>query len=132
MLHWEFKIYFKFFEVLIKKINMEVTISTEGFEVLKSDGSLMRKVVHLDHLMMTIFEFRNGPMATPDPPHKHVHEQITYVASGALKLFVEDREYLLNEGDIYKIASNLNHSIQTLTEYVKLIDSFTPLRDEFL
>ena len=41
---------------------MEVTKSTEEFEALKSDGSLMRKVIHLDHLMMTIFEFRNGPM----------------------------------------------------------------------
>ena len=111
---------------------MEVIKSTERFEALKSDGSLMRKVIHLDHLMMTIFEFRNGQMEIPDPAHKHVHEQITYVASGSLKLFVEDREYLLNEGDVYKIESNLNHSIQTLTEYVKLVDSFTPLREEFL
>lgn len=111
---------------------MEVIKNNEGFEAVNSNPSLMRKVVHLDHLMMTIFEFYNGPMTTPDPPHKHVHEQITYVASGSLKLFVEDREYLLNEGDIYKIESNLNHSIQTLTEYVKLVDSFTPLREEFL
>jgi len=111
---------------------MEVTKSTEGFEAINPNGSLMRKVIHLDHLMMTIFEFHNGPMETPDPPHQHVHEQITYVASGSLKLFVEDREYLLKEGDVYKIESNLNHSIQTLTEYVKLVDSFTPLRAEFL
>ena len=111
---------------------MEVIKNTEGFKALPTNPSVMRKVVHLDHLMMTIFEFRNGPMETPDPPHKHVHEQITYVASGSLKLFVEDREYLLNEGDIYKIESHLNHSIQTLSEYVKLVDSFTPLREEFL
>lgn len=111
---------------------MEVIKNDEGFEAINSNPSLMRKVVHLDHLMVTVMEFLNGPMETPDPPHKHVHEQITYVASGSLKLFVEDREYILNEGDVFKIASNLNHCIQTLTEYVKLVDSFTPLREEFL
>ncbi|MBA0884029.1 cupin domain-containing protein [Flavobacterium undicola] len=111
---------------------MEVIKSTEGFESINSNPSLMRKVVHLDHLMVTIMEFLNGPMETPDHPHKHVHEQITYIASGSLKLFVEDREYLLNEGDVFKIASNLNHCIQTLSEYVKLVDSFTPLREDFI
>ena len=71
-------------------------------------------------------------MKKPDSPHNHPHEQITYVASGSLKLFIEDREYLLNEGDVFKVESNLNHSIQTLTEKVKLIDSFTPLRKDFI
>lgn len=111
---------------------MEVIKNNEGFEAVNSNPSLMRKVVHLDHLMVTIIEFLNGPMENPDPPHKHVHEQITYVASGSLKLFVEDREYFLEEGDVFKIESNLNHSIQTLSEYVKLVDSFTPLREDFI
>lgn len=111
---------------------MKVIKNNEGFEAVNSNPSLMRKVVHLDHLMVTIIEFLNGPMEVPDPPHKHVHEQITYVAAGSLKFFIEDREYLLQEGDVFKVASNLNHSIQTLTEYVKLVDSFTPLREDFI
>ncbi|WP_052825990.1 cupin domain-containing protein [Neotamlana nanhaiensis] len=104
--------------------------STDGFEALSPD--LNRKVVHLNDLMVTVIEFSNGPMEQPDPPHKHPHEQITYVASGSLKLFVEDEEFTLNEGDVFKIASNLNHCIQTLTENVKLIDSFAPIREDFL
>jgi len=102
----------------------------EGFESL--NPSLNRKVVHLNNLMVTVIEFTNGPMAQPDLPHKHPHEQITYVASGSLKLFIEDKEYHLNEGDVFKIKSNLNHCIQTLTESVKLIDSFNPIRADFL
>lgn len=109
---------------------MEVTNHDSGFEVLKD--SLKRKVVHLENLMLTIIEFSNGPMEQPDPPHKHKHEQISYVASGSLKLFIEDREYVLNKGDVFKVESNLNHCIQTLSENVTLVDSFSPIRKDFL
>ncbi|MDA0194987.1 MAG: cupin domain-containing protein [Bacteroidetes bacterium] len=111
---------------------IEVIKHNEGFEPLDATPPLKRKVIHLDHLMMTIIEFYDGPMEKPDAPHNHPHEQITYVASGSLKLFIENREYLLNEGDIFKVESNLNHCIQTLTEKVKLIDGFTPLREDFI
>lgn len=108
----------------------EIIRQNENLEVL--NPSLHRKVIHLKDLMVTVIDFCNGPMKTPDVPHKHPHEQITYVASGSLKFFIEDREYILNEGDIIKIASNLNHCIQTLSEKVKLIDSFSPIRKDFL
>ncbi len=108
----------------------EVIKNNQGFKALTPN--LNRKVAHLNNLMVTVIDFTNGPMAQPDPPHNHPHEQITYVASGSLKLFVEDREYLLNEGDVFKIESNLNHAVQTLTENVRLIDSFNPIREEFL
>lgn len=108
----------------------EVIKHSEGFE--KMSASLDRKVIHLNDLMVTVIEFSNGPMQQPDPPHKHAHEQITYVANGSIKLFIEDREYILNEGDVFKVESNLNHCIQTLTEKVKLIDGFSPIRKDFL
>lgn len=108
----------------------EVIKQEEDF--VKLSPNLNRKVVHLKDLMITVIDFTNGPMVQPDPPHKHPHEQITYVASGSLKLFIEEREYILNEGDVFKVESNLNHCIQTLTENVKLIDGFAPIRQDFL
>ena len=111
---------------------MEVVKHEEGFEKLETNANIIRKVIHLKDLMFTVIEFSNGPMKEPDPPHNHPHEQISYVAAGKLKLFIEDREYLLSEGDVFKVESNLNHSIQTLTEFVKLIDGFSPIREDFL
>lgn len=108
----------------------EVIKQNQNIETLSP--SLKRKVIHLRELMVTVIDFYNGPMKAPDKPHNHPHEQITYVASGSLKFFIEDREYILNEGDVIKIASNLNHCVQTLTEKVKLIDSFSPIRKDFL
>ncbi len=101
-------------------------------DIVQLTDNLNRKVVHLEDLMITVIEFTNGPMVKPDPPHNHPHEQISYVASGSLKLFIEEREYVLNEGDVFKVKSNLNHCIQTLTETVKLIDGFAPIREDFL
>jgi quercetin dioxygenase-like cupin family protein len=117
---------------LLTNRKMEVIKHNSGFEQVGSNTSLKRKVIHLEQLMMTVIEFTNGPMTGPDPPHKHPHEQISYVARGSLKLFIEDREYLLGEGDVFKVASNLNHCIQTLTETVTLIDGFSPIREDFL
>ena len=59
---------------------------------------------------------------------KKVKEVNIYLVEGQLLI----PEYLLSEGDVFKVESNLNHSIQTLTEFVKLIDGFSPIREDFL
>jgi quercetin dioxygenase-like cupin family protein len=38
----------------------------------------------------------------------------------------------LKEGDHFAIPANVPHTIQRLTDYVKIIDCFTPLREDFL
>ena len=111
---------------------MEITKSNEAYQPIPNNPNAKRKIIHLDTLMVTVIEISNGPMAEPEIPHSHPHEQITYIAAGSVKLFIEDREYLLNEGDTFKVASNLKHGIQALTEKVKLIDSFSPIREDFL
>jgi len=91
-----------------------------------------RRIVHLDNLMVVECDFTHGPAMNPDPPHSHPHEQITYVAEGELKFFKGDKEFHLNKGDLITIASGVLHCIQTLSEHVKLIDSFHPVREDFL
>ncbi len=91
-----------------------------------------RMVANLSNLMMVVFEFTNGPAEEPDPPHSHPHEQISYVEEGELYLFCGDEKHYLKKGDIYTIPSGLPHGIQTLSNKVRLIDCFTPLRDEFI
>ena len=93
---------------------------------------VFRKFTHLNDLMLVIIDFTGGPMEQPDPYHSHVHEQITYVARGKLKFFIEDEEYSLQEGDTIAIPSGREHTIQTLTPEVRLIDSFSPVREDFL
>lgn len=92
----------------------------------------VRTIAHLDNLMVVVCDFRNGPMKNPDPPHSHIHEQITYVAEGELIFFKDDKKVHLAKGDIITLPSGVPHCIQTLTKHVKLIDSFSPVRKDFL
>lgn len=94
---------------------------------------LRRKLIHTDNLMMVIVEFTNGPAEHPDPFHDHPHEQVSYIASGELVLYMQGiGEQPLKEGDMFAIPSGIPHTVKTLTPVVRIIDSFTPLREDFL
>jgi quercetin dioxygenase-like cupin family protein len=91
-----------------------------------------RRIAYLENLMVVVCDFTNGPMINPDPPHSHPHEQITYVAEGELFFYKENKEYHLVKGDIINIPSGVPHCIQTISSNVRLIDSFQPIRKDFL
>lgn len=91
-----------------------------------------RTVAHLEDLMVVIWDFTDGPMKDPESPHSHPHEQITYVAEGELFFHKGEIIYRLSKGDLITISSGVSHCIQTISTSVRLIDSFHPVRKEFL
>jgi quercetin dioxygenase-like cupin family protein len=111
---------------------MPVLKASEAKTTTIKEG-VTRRLIHSDELMMTVIDFTNGPWSEPDPPHSHVHEQITYVAEGEIIFFCDgEPEQKLKAGDMFSVPSGKEHTIQVLTKTVKLIDGFTPLRKEFL
>jgi len=98
----------------------------------KVSSGYERHIAYLENLMVVVCEFTNGPAKTPDLPHSHPHEQITYVAEGELEFFKGAEKYNLAKGDIILIPSGVPHCIRTLSRQVKLIDSFSPVREDFL
>ncbi|MFW6226584.1 MAG: cupin domain-containing protein [Bacteroidota bacterium] len=99
-------------------------------EVIKT--GVERKRAHLNNLMTAIVDFTDGPMDEPEPPHSHPHEQISYIAEGELHVFIGEEKHHLKAGDIFLVPSNVKHTIQTLTKRVRIIDSFSPIREDFL
>lgn len=95
-------------------------------------AGVTRRMLHTDKLHMVVIDFTNGPWTEPDPFHNHVHDQVTFVAEGELYFLCEgeDRQYL-KAGDMFSVASNKMHTIQLLSKTARLIDSFTPLREDF-
>jgi quercetin dioxygenase-like cupin family protein len=94
---------------------------------------LKRKLIHTNNLMIVVVEFFEGPAEVPDPFHNHPHEQVSYIAEGELILFIEGiGEQKLVKGDLFAIPSGIPHTVQTLTKVVRIIDCFTPLREDFL
>jgi quercetin dioxygenase-like cupin family protein len=91
-----------------------------------------RRLAYSDHLMMAVLDFYDGPQTQPDPPHAHSHEQVSYVAAGEIFFIMDGQQTRLGPGDMFTAPPDRPHSIQLLTEHVRLIDCFTPLREDFL
>lgn len=66
------------------------------------------------------------------PPHSHPHEQISYVVSGEVNLFIKDKTIRLEPGDMFAVPPNVPHGIQLLSEKARLVDTFCPIREDFL
>ena len=110
---------------------MPIVKSTDKTTLVKE--GVHRKLIYTENLMMAVIDFDNGPWKQPDTPHSHIHEQVTYVAEGELIFFCEgEPQQNLKAGDMFSVPSGKEHTIQLLSATAKLIDSFTPLREEFL
>ncbi len=105
---------------------------TENKNVPAKDlgGGVMRKVLSYSrNLMACELTFEKGSVGAP---HSHPHEQIGYIISGKL-VYQEDgqADKILETGDTYYVAPNVVHGVQIL-EDTKLLDIFTPMREDFV
>jgi quercetin dioxygenase-like cupin family protein len=92
-----------------------------------------RRIVHTSQLMTVLLDVDNGPWASPDPYHSHPHEQTTFIAEGELLFLVEgDPPLHLHAGDLVAIPSGRPHAMQLLSARARLVDSFNPVREDFL
>lgn len=94
---------------------------------------VFRKIVYLEKIMTVMIEFRNGPWSDAEPFHSHPHEQTCYIAQGEIVLFCEgEADQHLMEGDLFYIPSGKKHTIKVLSPMARLIDSFSPIRQDFI
>lgn len=91
-----------------------------------------RYLAYTKKLMMVVMDFQDGPTSKPDQPHSHPHEQVSYVVSGEINIFLNNEPTRLVPGDIFTVPPNLPHSVQLLTKHARLVDTFTPIRRDFL
>jgi quercetin dioxygenase-like cupin family protein len=128
------------FNILYFDIKISCSILNIQMAILKSTAPLAnvrpgvtRRLIHGRGLMMVVIDFTNGPWTEPEPPHHHIHEQTTYVVEGEIIFFCEgEQQQQLKDGDMFFVPSDKNHTIQLLSKTVKLVDSFSPIRRDFL
>ncbi len=94
------------------------------------DDKVSRKVLlHQNAMMLVEFTFKKGGVGQP---HSHeVHQQIGYIAKGSFEVTVGDETKTLSCGDSYYAAKNEVHGVVALEEGV-IVDTFTPIREDFL
>lgn len=96
-------------------------------------AGVSRRLVHANNLMMVVIDFTEGPWSEPEPLHHHVHEQTTYIAEGEVRFICEgEEEQILKSGDLFWVPSGKRHGIQLLSEKARLVDSFHPIREDFI
>lgn len=101
--------------------------------VTRVSNTVERRLIHTSNLLTAIVDFSGGPGTEPDPFHSHPHEQTCYIAEGEILFFMADEAPVhLKAGDLFAVPSGLVHSIQLLTPTARLIDSFNPVREDFL
>ena len=65
------------------------------------------------------------------PEHQHSQEQIVHILSGRMRLIVEGTPHELATGDVFYLASNIPHGVETIKD-TRVLDTFSPPRDEYL
>lgn len=63
--------------------------------------------------------------------HHHPHEQMIYLLSGQLKVYIGDGEQILEKGGTIYFSPDVPHGVSKLEDSVWL-DIFTPQREDFL
>ena len=64
------------------------------------------------------------------PFHSHPHEQIGYVAKGAIEFTIGEEKVVIRAGDGYVIPGGVPHGCLALEDSLAL-DIFAPVREEY-
>jgi quercetin dioxygenase-like cupin family protein len=65
------------------------------------------------------------------PEHSHPNEQVTFIAEGALKFWIDGKEIVVNSGEVLTIPPNMPHRAEALEDTVDF-DVFNPPRADWM
>ncbi len=66
------------------------------------------------------------------PPHRHQSEQITVVMDGTIDFIVDGKLYHLKKGNVVTIPSNIEHGGYISDNGCRVIDVFSPPRQDLV
>lgn len=96
----------------------------------KLDGGWRRQVVFSGELTLVVLE-APGPTAGPIPLHSHENDQISHVIDGEIEVQVATETRQIGKGGVFRVPANAPHGIRILSSSVRLVDVFTPPREDF-
>jgi quercetin dioxygenase-like cupin family protein len=92
------------------------------------EGVSRQILTHEPSLMLVRVSFEAGAVGAL---HQHVHTQMTYVESGVFRCTVGEEERTLKAGDSFYAPSQVWHGV-VCEEAGKLVDAFSPMREDFV
>ena len=82
-----------------------------------------------EHIMLSFLEMAEGAVF---PEHSHPEEQAGLVLEGSIRLCIGHEEKVLEPGHAYIVPPNVSHSGIELEGPLRVLDIFTPPRDDYL
>ena len=92
------------------------------------DGVLLKTLLHGELTHMTEVKLAAGALI---PEHRHPHEQIGYLVTGALRFFLGDEEKVVSAGDSWVWPGGAPHGAEALADTV-VVEVFSPVREDYL
>lgn len=92
------------------------------------DGAQRRILSYSGSLMMVEVEAKAGTVLTA---HSHPHQQISYIAAGSFDVRDGEERYRVKAGDSIYFTPGVTHGMTAL-EDSRIVDVFTPIREDFL
>jgi quercetin dioxygenase-like cupin family protein len=107
--------------------NLQKT-SWEALEVDKMSDKISRQMISGENGTLARILLSRGAVVAR---HHHVSEQYTWIVSGALRFTFDDREIVVNAGELLYIPANVPHGAVALEDTVD-IDIFAPRREDWI
>ena len=105
------------------------SVKFEEQEIITVGQGVTRQVLgYQSNLMLVKVNFDKGGIGEP---HKHPHQQISYVMKGKFEVEIEGETQILTEGDSFVVPGESLHGVVCLDSGI-LIDAFSPSRDDFI
>jgi quercetin dioxygenase-like cupin family protein len=94
------------------------------------EGKVTRRIkAHDGKMMMVEVYFENGAIGYN---HVHDHEQSTYCLEGEFEFIIGEENKIIKTGDTVYIPPMVDHGCRLKSERGRLLDVFTPQREDFL
>jgi quercetin dioxygenase-like cupin family protein len=103
-------------------------IPWNSVEVEQLNPLLGRHFVVGQNIMLARVLLKKGCIV---PEHSHPNEQLTFIAAGALKFWIDGKEIVVNAGECLTIPPNMPHKAEALEDTVDF-DVFSPPRADWM
>lgn len=102
----------------------------DDIDFITVDEKTKRKIKAYDgNLMIVEIHFEKDAIGYS---HNHPHEQACYCLEGEFNFTVDNETKIIKAGDSVYIKPNAPHGFDMISDFGKLLDVFTPIREDFL
>jgi unsaturated pyranuronate lyase len=103
-------------------------VAWQALEMEQVTPQFYRHFLSGENVMLSRILLKKGFVV---PFHQHHNEQVSFVLDGALKFIFEDREVVVNSGEVLVIPPNVPHKVEAIVDTVDF-DVFSPPRSDWI